>query len=85
MLNNKLQQLKLIDFGFAITCEINDVTTESLVAGTPHVLEIGRNCRLIAIYRNDNRALKRDKSAIFNDIFNDYSDKSRFISDFLNC
>jgi hypothetical protein len=34
MLNNNLQQLKLIDFGFAITCEINDVTEESLVAGT---------------------------------------------------
>ncbi len=49
---------------------------------TSHVLEIEKKRRLIAIYRNDNRALKRDKSPIFDDIFSDYYDKSRFINDY---
>ncbi len=52
---------------------------------TTHVIEIGKKWRLIAFYRNDNRALNRDKSPIFCDIFSDYYDKSRFITDYSNC
>ncbi len=46
---------------------------EEKVETCTHVIEIGKKWRLIAFYRNDNCALKRDKSPIFCDIFSDLS------------
>ena len=43
-----------------------------------------QNWRLIAIHRNDNRALKRDKSPIFPDNSGGFADESRFSRRFCN-